>query len=187
MVKRIVVMALVLLMCSTMGYGMEIAKITMPDTLKAAGSDLVLNGAGIRTKFFIKAYVGGLYLEQKSQDAAGIVNAEEPMAMRLHITSGLITSEKMESATREGFDNSLGDNVESLRSEIEAFISIFKEKINENDIFEFVYVPGTGVEVYKNGAKASVIEGSAFKKALFGIWLGDKPADDKLKDQMLGK
>ncbi len=93
----------------------------------------------------------------------------------------------MESATREGFDNSLGENVESLRSEIEAFISIFKEKINENDIFEFVYVPGTGVEVYKNGAKASVIEGSAFKKALFGIWLGDKPADDKLKDQMLGK
>ncbi|HOO45453.1 MAG TPA: chalcone isomerase family protein, partial [Deltaproteobacteria bacterium] len=89
MVKRIVVMALVLLMCSTMGYGMEIAKITMPDTLKAAGSDLVLNGAGIRTKFFIKAYVGGLYLEQKSQDTAGIVNAEEPMAMRLHITSGL--------------------------------------------------------------------------------------------------
>ncbi|HHO75302.1 MAG TPA: chalcone isomerase [Deltaproteobacteria bacterium] len=173
-------------MCSTMGYGLEIAKITMPDTLKAAGSELALNGAGIRTKFMLKLYVGGLYLEQKSSDANSVINAEEPMAVRLHIISSLITSEKMEDATREGFENSLGGNIEPLKGEIEAFINIFKEQINENDIFDFIYIPGTGVEVYKNGAKASVVEGIDFKKALFGIWLCDKPAQKSLKEEMLG-
>ena len=39
----------------------------------------------------------------------------------------------------------------------------------------------------KNGVKKGTIEGLDFKKALFGIWLGNKPADDDLKDGMLGK
>jgi hypothetical protein len=30
------------------------------------------------------------------------------------------------------------------------------------------------------------VEGLNFKKALWAIWLGDKPADAKLKKKMLG-
>ena len=48
-------------------------------------------------------------------------------------------------------------------------------------------VPGKGVEAYKNGALASVTKGVEFKKALFGIWLGDKPAQKSLKKEMLGQ
>jgi hypothetical protein len=48
-------------------------------------------------------------------------------------------------------------------------------------------VPGKGVESYKNGTLQGTIEGMDFKKALFGIWLGNKPADDDLKAAMLGK
>jgi hypothetical protein len=32
-----------------------------------------------------------------------------------------------------------------------------------------------------------VIDGLDFKRALFGIWLGDKPVQKELKDKMLGK
>ena len=48
-------------------------------------------------------------------------------------------------------------------------------------------VPNEGVVVYKNGAKKGTIEGYDFKRALFGIWLCDKPADADLKSAMLGK
>ena len=41
-------------------------------------------------------------------------------------------------------------------------------------------------QFYKNGKKRGVIEGLAFKQALFGIWLGGVPADDSLKEEMLG-
>ncbi len=40
---------------------------------------------------------------------------------------------------------------------------------------------------YKNGVKKGTIEGHDFKKALFGIWLGDNPADSGLKTGLLGK
>ena len=55
------------------------------------------------------------------------------------------------------------------------------------DVYDFVYVPGKGVEIYKNGQMASTIQGLEFKKALFGIWLCNKPAQESLKEEMLGK
>ena len=108
------------------------------------------------------------------------------MAIRLNIISSLITSKKMEDATREGFENSTGGNIEPISAEIEAFINVFKEQINDGDVFDFVYVPGSGVEIYKNTEKVSKVEGLVFKKALFGIWLCDKPAQKSLKEGMLG-
>jgi hypothetical protein len=78
-------------------------------------------------------------------------------------------------------------NGAGVRAKIDMFKGFFKEKINKKDIFIIVYVPGEGVSVLKNGVKKGTIDGLDFKKALFGIWLGNKPADDDLKAGMLGK
>ena len=185
--KRVSITLLTVLFFATSAFALEIVGVNMPDTIKAGGNDLVLNGAGVRTKFFIKAYVGGLYLKQKSSDAEKIMAADEPMAVRLVMTSGLVTSDKMESAVREGFENSTKGNIAPIKDKIEAFINVFKAKINKGDVFEFVNVPGKGVEIYKNGSLSSTIQGLDFKKALFGIWLCDKPAQADLKNKMLGK
>ena len=169
------------------GYSKEIANIDFPDINELSQTNLVLNGAGIRTKFFLKLYVGGLYLEQSDNQPKQIILAENPMAIKLHILSSVITSEKMETATREGFQNSTNDNIDPIKDRIEQFILVFKEKIQENDIYDLVYTPGKGVEVYKNGNVHSVISGLDFKQALFGIWLCEKPAQESLKAEMLGK
>jgi len=186
MLKKAFLVVLVVLMTASLGYSMEVAGINLPDSISAADSTLALNGAGTRTKLFIDVYVGGLYLQNKSNNAQSILNADEPMAVRLHITSGLVTSEKLESAIREGFDCSTKGNIEPMRDEIENFISVFKEKVNENDIYDFVYSSDKGVEIFKNGKLSSTTPGLEFKKALFGIWLSDKPAQKSLKNQMLG-
>jgi len=107
------------------------------------------------------------------------------MSLKLHIVSSLITSEKMKNGTREGFEKSTNGNIEPLKSEIETFISVFKD-LKENDIYDFFYLPNIGVKIYKNGELASTIVGINFKKTLFGIWLGDEPAQESLKDDLLG-
>lgn len=165
----------------------EVSGVAVPDTLKADAQSLVLNGAGVRTKFFMDMYVGGLYLKQPQADADKIISADAPMAIRLHIVSGLITGEKMESATREGFANAAAGALAPLAERIENFIAVFREKINKEDVFEFVYVPGSGTIISKNGRPVKTIAGLDFKKALFGIWLCAKPAQDSLKREMLGK
>ena len=109
------------------------------------------------------------------------------MAVKFQITSGLVDSEKMEEAVREGFEHSTNGNIAPIKNKIEGFINIFKAKISLNDVYEFIYLPGKGLGVYKNGVKSAVIGGLEFKKALFGIWLCDKPAQADLKALMLGK
>lgn len=48
----------------------SVAGVTLPDTATVGSTRLVLNGLGLRTKFVLKVYVAGLYLPQKSSDAA---------------------------------------------------------------------------------------------------------------------
>jgi hypothetical protein len=162
--------------------------VTLPATMKAGESSVSLNGGGIRKKLFFKLYVGGLYLTSKSSDANAIINADEAMAVKLQITSGMISSDNMSEAINEGFEKSTGGNVAPLKDKISKFVDTFKKsEIVEGNVFDIVYVPGTGVQSYKNGTLQSTIEGMDFKKALFGIWLCDEPADEDLKAKMLGK
>ena len=164
----------------------EVGGIEMPDTLEATSSSLSLNGAGIREKFFLDLYVGGLYLKAKNHNAQEIINADEAMALRLHITSGMITSEKMVKATNEGFDNSLeGKKDAVIQAKIDSFMATFDDEIKKGDVFEMIYIPNEGVKVYKNTSLAKTIDGIEFKKALFGIWLSEKPAQKSLKADML--
>ena len=160
----------------------------LPATLEFDGAKLVLNGSGVRKKYMMSLYDGGLYLESKSSDAAAIIAADKPMAIRLEITSGMITSEKMEEALLEGIDNSTGGNTAPIQEYTDAFMSAFKEEIKDGDNFNIGYTPGKGIDTYKNGTHLKTIDGGmTFKEAVFGIWLGDKPADKNLKKGMLGK
>lgn len=186
MIKKLSLFAIAFMLISFTSGDLEIGGITMPDTIKAGDNDLLLNGAGIRTKYFLKLYVGGLYLQDKTTDATKVLSDDKPMAIRLHIISSMITSEKMEDSTREGFKKSFGNKLSSFSTEIEAFIDVFKEEINDGDIFDMIYIPGTGVKIYKNDKFSKTIEGLPFKNGLFGIWVGKKPAQDSLKEGMLG-
>ncbi|WP_298511484.1 chalcone isomerase family protein [uncultured Kordia sp.] len=164
----------------------EVGSATLPDTVTFEGQELMYNGAGVRKKAWFKLYSGGLYLQQKSSNAYDIRTADESMAIKLHITSGMISSKKMINAVNDGFDKSTKGNTAPIANKIETFKGFFSDEINDGDIFDIVYLKDKGVIVYKNGTEKGVIPGYEFKKALFGIWLGMKPADKKLKNGMLG-
>jgi hypothetical protein len=59
-------------------HAASLAGVTLPDTAQVGGTTLVLNGLGLRTKFVVKVYVAGLYLDKKSADADAIIKADAP-------------------------------------------------------------------------------------------------------------
>jgi hypothetical protein len=164
----------------------EVGGVDVPEKISVENNELSLNGAGIREKFFFDLYVGSLYLTEKQEDAQSIISDDQLMALRLNIISDMITSEKMTEATVEGFQNATGGNTAPLQAQIDDFLATFEEEIKKGDTFEMVYVPEEGVKIFKNNKHAKTISGLEFKKALFGIWLSDKPAQKSLKQGMLG-
>jgi len=166
----------------------RVAGIEIPETLEAGGVLLTLNGAGIRTRYFLDIYVGGLYLKEKSTDAAAIMEADEPMAITLSIVTGLVTNDRMQKSIEQGFQKSTRGKTAPIREKIDALIDVYAEEINDEDVFELVYLPGQGLRVHKNGIYTATIEcGLPFKRALFGIWISDRPVQQSLKRGMLGR
>lgn len=165
----------------------EVSGVTVASKFSREGLELSLKGAGVRDKFFMDLYIGSLYLATPHENAKTILRAKEPMALELIILSSLITSEKMEEATKEGFINASGDKLTSLQERIDHFIALFKEPIAINDRYTFLYTPSEGTRIYKNTILKTTILGDDFKEALFGIWLGDKPAQERLKKNLLGE
>ncbi len=162
----------------------KVGDVTLPNKVTLSGESMDLNGAGMREKYWMDLYAGGLYVQTKSSDANTIINADAPMAMKLHIVSGMVSQKKMIGAVNEGFENSTSGK--ATAKEQAAFTACFNDEINKEDVFDIVYANGV-TTVYKNGEKKGSVAGLAFKKALFGIWLGKKPADKDLKKGMLGK
>ena len=185
--KRIFVIVLAVLMITPIAVAKQIGDVSLPDSLMAGKDKLLLNGAGFRKKLFIKVYAGGLYLKQKNTDFQKIIDADEPMAIRMHFIYDGVSSKKLIDGWNEGFNNATGGNIEPIKTEIDQFNSLFSEEAKKNDIYDIIYIPGQGVSISIKGNLKGTIKGFDFKKAVFGIWLGDKPADAKLKKGMLGK
>ena len=160
----------------------------IPTKFTFGSTPLVLNGAGTRTKFIISVYNAGLFLKKKSSDANQIMNANETMAIRLKVVSGFVSAEKMKEALKEGFKNATGGNTAPIQPQISQLMTkAFSGKIDKGDVFDIVYTPTAGTLVAKNSKTLTTIKGLPFKKALFGIWLSAKPAQESLKKELLGK
>ena len=151
------------------------------------GQTLYLNGEGPRKQAFLTVYDTALYLTELGSDAQAIVAADHPMAISLRVRSRFATAERISEAFREGLVKSTGGDIEAIKPQADAFLRVFEQGVVKNDAFKFIYVPGEGTTVYKNGEAGNPIPGLEFKQALFGIWLSDTPVAGRLKSQLLGQ
>jgi hypothetical protein len=177
----------VFMMAVVAAAAVEIGGVTLPDTLVVGSEQLVLNGAGLRKKFFIKVYAAGLYLRERTNDAQAIIAGDAPMAVRMEFLYDGVSPEKLIAAWNEGFAHATGGDLSSIEHQVRRFDALFTETAHKGDVYQLLYAPGEGVRVEVNGRTAGTIPGVDFKRALFAIWLGDKPADRTLKEGMLGE
>lgn len=185
--KKLVIAVLAVLMMCPVAFGKDVGGKDIPETYKAGNDTLVLNGSGVREKWFMDIYATGLYLKSKSSDAEQIINADEPLAVKIIVISGLMTEEKMVNALREGFEKATKGNLNPIRSRLDKWIAGHAGEIQKDDTYDMVYIPGEGLSLFKNGRLKTTIEGLDFKKAYCAMYLGDDPVSEDLKEGMLGK
>jgi hypothetical protein len=158
--------------------------VKFPLTEKIGKNELVLNGGGLREKYWMDLYVAALYLETKTSDASKVIYGTEEMAIHIKIISSSVTRERFLESVNEGFGNATS---KASPEDKKKFISFFSDEFKIGDVIHFDYTPEKGLKVTKNGVVKGTIPGYDFKKSLFSIWLGSKPADENLKKGMLGK
>jgi len=174
-----------MVLCARTADAREVEGIAMPEQVEVAGKTLSLNGAGLRTKLFVKVYVAGLYLSTRTRDPSAAIAADQPKRIELTLLRDL-SREKMESSLRSGFEDNAGGRLTALRERLDRFAALLRDG-KRGDRLILTYEPGRGTTVAGAGAKAATIEGKDFADALFSVWLGSHPVDSGLKQALLGR
>lgn len=169
----------------------ELAGVKYETAETVGGAKLQLNGAGVRYKAIFKVYAAGLYLPTKMNTPEAIY-AATAAPRRVHITMlreidgnelGKLFTQGMEkNSPREIFAKSINGTIKM------ADLFSKRKKLASGDSFSVDWIPGTGTVILVNGkAEMEPIKEPEFYTALMSIWLGPSPADNQLKDALLGK
>jgi hypothetical protein len=167
----------------------EVSGVKFSETTTVAGKELVLNGAGMRTKFIIKVYAAGLYLPEKKNTVPDVLKLEGPRRLTLVMVRD-ISSDDFGQAFMTGLNNNI-DNAEKAKyvGQISKFGEMFGAiaGLKKGDVLHLDWIPGSGTQTELNGKKiGEVVPDLGFYNAVLRIWLGDKPADSSLKPALLG-
>ena len=168
-------------------HAAEVAGVKLDDKIRVGGSELVLNGAGVRSKLFIKVYVGALYVGQKSTAPAAIYDSTAPRRMALRMLRD-VDAESLHSALDDGLKaNHTPEELAGIKAASDQLASIMKGigKAREGDTIAIDFL-AEGVAVSLNGESRGKVATPALAKALLKVWLSDKPADAALKKFLLG-
>ena len=167
----------------------EVAGVKLEDSIKVAGKDLKLNGAGVRTRAVFKVYAMGLYLGKKETTVDGILASPGPRRFNI-VMLREVSGEDFGQAFMTGI-NANTDKAEKgkLMNHMAKLGEIFVNVggLKKGDSMDVDWVPDKGTVIHLNGkALAEPLPDLAFYNALLKIWLGDKPADSALKPALLG-
>jgi len=163
-----------------------IADVKLDDSVAVGNQNLVLNGGGIRKKFFIKVYVGGLYLPAKNNNATAIMATDAPRRMVMHFVYS-VSKDQMCEAWSEGLEANTPNASAEVKGAFKTLCSLM-EAIPKGNRLVLTYVPGTGTTVEVNGHMKGTLPGKPTADAMLATWLGPKPAPgEDFKNAVLGK
>ena len=172
---------MLLLLFSTLAHARELAGVSVPDSATVGGQPVVLNGMGLREKYYIDVYVGALYLAKRTASGSEAIAAESPKRIAMHFVYSQVTKDQLVESFREGFGHSPAapagavDQLCGLMSDVKA-----------GDVITFDYVPGTGTAVSVRGRVKGTIPSREFMVSLWSVFLGSSPPTARLKAGMLG-
>ena len=168
----------------------SVSGIKLADPIDLAGAKLQLNGAGIRYKAVFKVYVAALYLDQKAATPEEVYAVAGPKRLSLTLLREIDSNELGKSFTKAFEENAPKTEMSRLIPGLLKMGQVFSDqkKMLAGESVTIDWVPGTGTVISVKGKpQGEAIKEIEFFNAMMRIWLGPKPADWKLKEELLSK
>jgi hypothetical protein len=178
--------------CMMVAFGTSIADakeckgVNFPDQAQVEGSNLSLNGLGLRQATFLKVnvYVAALYVAKTSSDPAAILGSGAPSELILQFVRD-VGADDIKKGWDEGFAKNSKEQLPALKDRI-SMLNGWMADMKTGQRLTFIHKPGAGIQVDVNGAVKGTIKGDDFAKAFLSIWLGPEPPNPEIKAGLLG-
>jgi hypothetical protein len=164
----------------------ECKGVDFPEHVQVNGTDLTLNGLGMRKATFLKVnvYVGALYVTHTSHDPQQLIDPGAPAELILHFVRNVGAGD-LKNAWKEGFERVAKDQMAALGARV-TMLNSWMSDIKTGQRLTFVRLPGTGIQVSFNGTVKGTITGDDFSRAFLSIWLGKEPPNPALTAGLSG-
>ena len=180
---------LALTLALAMGASHAAPSTKFEPALQVAGTGLQLNGAGTRYKAIFKVYDMALYTTKKVNTPEALIALDGPKRLQFVALRELPGTDLGRLFIKGLSENSPNETVQKHTLSSTRFIEIFsgKPKLVPGDTFAMEFVPGKGTQFYINAQPQGGPVGDAeFFTMVLKIWVGQTPADNGLKDALLG-
>jgi len=167
----------------------EVEGFRFEATLRLGGADLVLNGVGVRRRFFLPVYVGALYVPQRSSDPETLLAQRGPRRMSMRFVRDVEAELFMNSLDLGMRRHYSPQQLEVWREQWQALTGVIANIVvaRRADHVTWDYTPHAGARVMQNSvAITPTMSGEDFYNAVLRVWLGPHPADAELKRGLLG-
>ena len=181
--------ALTLLCLFAPAQAAEVAGVKIDESVRVAGADLKLNGAGLRSKAIFKVYAMGLYLQDRQTSPAAILSAPGAKRAHLHMLRNVDAADFSEALAEGVRDNHSEAEAKVLAPRLATLIALMNEikEAKTGLAIDLDWIPALGTQVSIGGQpRGRPIAGEDFYRALLRIWLGDNPVSSDLKKSLLG-
>ncbi len=156
---------------------------------QVAGTELLLNGTGLRAVAWFKAYAAALYLGARASTAEQAVNTPGPKRLQLRFYRDLPAAEFVKALNvglPRNSEPALAERLADRQAQLAARIAAL-ETLHESDTIDLDFDPAQGLLFKLNGKlRGEPIAGEDFYGALLRVFIGDHPSDAKLKAGLLG-
>jgi len=182
-------LAVLVLVLSTAHAAVDVAGVRFEERTTLADHTLVMNGAGLRTRFMFKVYAMALYLPQAATTPEAVLAATGPRRVRI-VTLRELSAEQFVDALIDGLQNNnppaaLGALQPAIATFRDAMLSIGRTPAGTEVLLD--WVPGAGTRLTVAGTRrGDDIADAAFYPALLRVWLGERPVQADLKKRLLG-
>lgn len=167
----------------------EVEGFRFDSAIRLGGADLVLNGVGVRRRFFIPVYVGALYVPQRSSDPEVLLRQRGPRRMSLRFVRDVEAELFMNSLDAGMRKHYTAPQLEAWKSQRQTLTSVIANVViaRRADHVTWDYTPETGARVMQNSVPIiPSMPGEDFYNAVLRVWLGPQPADAEMKRGLLG-
>ncbi|HEY6008823.1 MAG TPA: chalcone isomerase family protein [Geobacteraceae bacterium] len=183
--KKMLIVFMLSLLSAAPARAVEVAGVTLEPTATVNSRPLKLNGYGIRKKFFVKVYIGSLYLTRQAKRAEEVLGDPGDKLIRMNFLHNKVEKGKITEAFGEGIANNAPEVVGS--PEAKKFLGLFTGDFRKGDVVDLVLAADGAVTAKHNGRLLGTVTSVRLARAILAIYLGPKPADEGLKQGMLGK
>lgn len=180
--KKFVAVLLLFGLLPFTSFAVEVDGVNLPDRYTINGKELLLNGYGYRKKFFVKVYIGGLYLDYKTSDIKEIEKMETKV-IKMHFVYKEVTKDKLKETFLEGFEK---NGYLDAKDRFAQFLDIFSFDVKANDVIDLI-LDKDKTTVKLNGSVLKELSIDGLSDGVLKIYLGENPADKGLKKAMLGQ